>query len=155
MAITEAELKATLGKNISTMCTTGFTAADVNHCAHYVSHMLGIHFGYQCNGTRNRQGAGVSVRCDEIYNRVASRGALAGVQPQDGWLIFATSPGNMTGTQMGQSPRKHVGIYFSGKVYNYKNDEDKVVDDTLAHFHNRLKTAYSDQRLALYYAAIP
>jgi hypothetical protein len=154
MAITENELKATLGKNISEICTTGFTNNSLNHCAHFISHTLGIHSGYQCNGTTNRPGAGASVRCDEVYNRIANRGALGTTTPENGWIIFATSPGNMRGNQMGSAPKKHVGIYFNGKVYNYKNDIDKVVDDSLSHFHARLKTAYHDPNLALYYAVL-
>jgi hypothetical protein len=158
MAITEAELIASLGKNISAICPTRFHNNSHNHCAHYVSHMLGIHFGYQCDGSTSRAGAGVSVRCNEIYNRIAQRGALGTTTPQNGWLIFATSPTNMSGDQMLSGSRKHVGIYFNGNVYNYYNDpaSEQVKADTVAFFHSRLSDAYSrDAVINLYYAVLP
>jgi hypothetical protein len=158
MPITEAELKATLGQNISTICTVGFTANEPNHCAHYVSHTLNIHFGTQCDFSSRRTGPGVSIRCNEIYNNIANRGALGDIKPQNGWLIFATSPTNMNGNQMLDGSRKHVGIYFNGLVYNYYNDpaSEQVKADTVTFFHERLKAAYSrDDVINLYYAALP
>jgi len=154
MAISDTELTATLGKNISQFCTTGFTNDSDNHCAHFVSHVLGIHFGYQCNGAANRPGTGASIRCDEVYNRVARRGPLGATRPENGWLIFATPRYNMRGNHMGNAPKKHVGIYCNDKVFNYKNDVDMVVADVLSHFHARLQEAYADTTVTLYYAAL-
>jgi hypothetical protein len=156
MAITETELVASLNKTISDFCAIGFTNSKDNHCAHYVSHMLNLHFGTLCDLSfdgRNR--AAVSIRCDEIYNRLASRGALGSTTPSNGWLIFATPTFNVIGDTMGNNKKKHVGIYFNAKVYNYYNDDDQVRADTLERFHDRLKRAYSDPKLGLYYAAVP
>jgi hypothetical protein len=156
MAISETELIASINKTIADFCSIGYTNARHNHCAHFVSHMLNLRYGTLCDLSREgRNLAAVSVRCNEIYNRLATRGALGSTQPSNGWLIFATSPNNFSGDNMGESPRKHVGIYFNGKVYNYGNAEDKVRDDTLTYFHDRLKLAYSDPNLGLYYAVVP
>lgn len=54
MAISHADLNKYLGKSISEVCTNDFTSPSQNHCAHFVSHALGIQIGMLFGDMLNR-----------------------------------------------------------------------------------------------------
>lgn len=65
-----SDLKTYEGLDIKEICTTGFDSAGLNHCAHFVSHVLELGFGMLCgNMTWQTKGQGVCIRVDEIFNR--------------------------------------------------------------------------------------
>ncbi len=59
MNVTEASLNALLGKHIRDVCPLGYSADTDNHCAHFVSHVLGFQFNTTCRtmvtGTGHRR----------------------------------------------------------------------------------------------------
>jgi hypothetical protein len=76
MTITAADLEAFVGQSIGQICTNGFAAASQNHCAHFVSHALGIKLGMLCGDMAFKtRHTGASIRCDvgihfggKVYN---------------------------------------------------------------------------------------
>jgi hypothetical protein len=154
--VTAAILDGYVGKNISEICGNGFANAADNHCAHFVSHALGLAHGLTCAGMIYRAPQpGASIRCDELFNALPLRGAWASAPVlNDGLLIFTTSTGNVSAANiMSNVPRKHVGIVFGGAVYNYGNTDDKVRKEaSVEDFRARMGRAYHDAAIGLYYA---
>lgn len=158
MPITLNTLQGYVGKPISDICSNGFSASSQNHCAHFVSHALGIKLGMLCGDmTYATRKTGASIRCDELYNRLALRGkwedrpAMA-----DGLLIFVLSAANIVNGQMSAVPQKHVGIHYGGVVFNFSNSQHKVVADaTVDAFHKKFKNSYAGNDISLYYGVAP
>lgn len=48
MTVGCSKLSSYLNKNIRDICPNHFDDNNLNHCAHFVSHMLGIGIGYTC-----------------------------------------------------------------------------------------------------------
>jgi hypothetical protein len=157
MAITFADLQGYVGKSIDDICENGFTGAQHNHCAHFASHALGIQSGLLC-GTMavHAKSRGASIRCDEIYNRIANRGAWDGRRALvDGTLLFALSARNVTRNLMQNVPQKHCGILCGGKVFNFSNLRHVVVADaSIDAFHARFKALYSGGDITLFYGML-
>jgi len=42
-------LNSYVGKNISEICLNGYANNNDNHCAHFVSHILNLHFSLTCD----------------------------------------------------------------------------------------------------------
>lgn len=158
MAITQADLQGYVGKTIADLCSNNYSPADANHCAHFVSHVLGLTLGTLCGDLAYKtRRTGASIRCNELYNNLQTRGPWAEKPTaSDGILIFVLSSNHVTNNQMGSVPQKHVGIHFGGKVYHYSNSQDKVVcDPTVEAFHNKFKSAYGGNSISLYYGVVP
>lgn len=156
--VTQAILDDYVGKEITDICEVGYDARGDNHCAHFVSHALELRHGFLCTGMKHgRPEQGASLRCNELYNALAQRGPWDEAPgQQDGLLIFITVTANMTGAEMGRHPRKHVGIVFGGKVYNYGNTEDKVrAEPTVDSFKSRLGRTYGGLSNVSFYYAVP
>ncbi len=158
MATTLASLQDYVGKSIGDICSNGFSTSKQNHCAHFVSHVLGIKLGMLCGDmTWETRKTGASIRCDELYNQLRSKGewkdkpALA-----DGLLIFVTSAANVRNGLMTNHPKKHVGIHFGGQVFNFSNSKSQVVvDHSVDAFHNRFKLNYGGKDISLFFGAFP
>ena len=154
MNISASALQAYVGKPIGKICSNGFNSTSQNHCAHFVSHVLGIKFGVLCGDMKfETRKTGASIRCDELYNRLSRRG-LWQDRPQlaDGILIFVLSAKYVSGNLMSNHPQKHVGVYHSGKVFNFSNSQGKVVVDlTVEAFHAKFKPIYSGGDISLFY----
>ncbi len=156
LVVSQANLDNYVGKDISQICTTGLTGSQHNHCAHFVSHVEGFSFGLVCgdlgssSATRHQ---GATIRVDAIYNQCPYRGLWREMPtPLIYSLIFVTSASNVRNGMMGQSPRKHVGIWSHPYVYEYSNQAGWVLkDNTPEDFFNRLKAHYPDRDLELYY----
>ena len=154
MTTSLADLQAFVGKPIANICNKGFSSASQNHCAHFVSHALGIKFGMLCGDMKfETRKTGASIRCDELFNRLALRGPWE-QKPQitDGILIFVLSAKHVNGNVMSNHPQKHVGIHHSGRVFNFSNSQGKVVvDTTVEAFHSKFKTIYSGGDISLFF----
>lgn len=134
-----ADLDNYVGKSIEKICPLGFgKVGDAeNHCAHFVSHVLKINdsfgFGLTCAGMtfegKKKKDAGACLRVNEIYNHVED----LETPNEKGCLVYFTLSSNIDKSGlMGSQPKKHVGIYFQGFVYNYGNTKDAVRKNTLA-----------------------
>lgn len=158
MATTLASLRSYVGKSIGDICSTGFSTPTQNHCAHFVSHALGIKLGMLCGDMAwKTKKTGASIRCDELYNRLTFKGkwedkpALA-----DGLLIFVISAANVGNGFMYNVPQKHVGIYCGGQVFNFSNSQHQVVvDHTVEVFHDKFRRSYAGKDISLFFGVAP
>jgi hypothetical protein len=158
MPITAAELEAYVGLGIGQVCSNGFASASQNHCAHFVSHALGITLGMLCGDMKYAtRRTGASIRRDELYNGLEKKGpwdqrpAIA-----DGLLVFVVSARQVVDGVMRNVPQKHVGIRFGGKVFNFSNGQHKVVSDpTVEYFHGKFKSTYAGGDISLFYGVAP
>ncbi len=159
-ALTSILLDSYIDQNISTICPHGFDDADLNHCAHFVCHVMNVAAGsVSCRGMASSPAAGrigVCIRvhelfaaCPEVglYDKIAAAKASAGV------FVFVTAKSavNLATKAMINIPRKHVGIGLDGKIWHYSNTKDKVVTATPEEFRKH----YRGQTNGLYYGTFP
>lgn len=143
--VPDAELETYVGKNISLICDHGYIseAGHTSHCAHFLGHLLGLHFALTCGDMTNAAHQGGTLRVNEIYNRCADRGIWANKPtPLIYCLIFATQPTNMSSIQMGTNSNKHVGIWRFPYVYNYSTMNHQVLKEEIPAFLARLNGVY-------------
>ena len=135
--ITQAQLNALVGKSIGQICPNGFTSNADNHCAHFVSHVLGYTFGVTCQMMGRPNGPGANLRVQEIFPRCAKVGVWS-LRPAtlSACLVFITRAANvnLATKVMANVPRKHIGIFLGGFVWHYSNSQHKVVRQTPAQF---------------------
>jgi hypothetical protein len=158
MTITAADLEAFVGEPIDDICQTGLVAPSHNHCAHFVGHALGIKLGMLCGDmTYKTRRTGASIRCDELYNGLKSKGPWSDrPKRDDGLLIFVVSARHVVDGVMRNVPQKHVGVHFGGKVFNFSNGQHRVVSDgTVEHFHSKFKSIYAGGDVSLFYGVAP
>jgi hypothetical protein len=152
--ITEATLDGLLGKNISSICTIGYANADDNHCAHFVSHVLGYQFGFNCRGMVNGPGTPATIRVQELFPRCPTVGTWA-TRPAHltHCLVFITNASNVdvNARTMVNVPRKHVGIFVNGHIWHYSNSRDQVVKQTPEQFSHH----YAPPSNAMFFGAFP
>lgn len=153
MSKVPANLSASLGKNISGLCPFSIAQdRSQNHCAHYVSHMMGYELpGPTCkNATWNdkqKAGKGATIRVNDLFNACQSTGLLSNKPVTlSECLVFVTLNTNVSKAgqrlKMNTHPKKHVGILFQGKVWNYSNTQGKVVADPIATFQSKFSQVY-------------
>ena len=143
------------GKDIKDICNTGYIAANVNHCAHFVAHALGLTHGLLCGSMKwDTRGTGASLRVNEVYNACGERGTWSS-KPQGTkiCLAFVTLPGNVTGSTMGNHPKKHIGICIEDAIWHYSNRNDKVVTHSPTAWHTRFKGVYG-KSTEMYYGVL-
>lgn len=161
MSITKSELDAWVGKPIGDLCQNNFTTPKENHCAHFVSHVLGIRLGMVCGNmgmNRATRHTGGSIRCNELYNALQWTGPWdqRPIHLIDGMLIFVISASQVVNNVMQPVPKKHVGIHFAGHVYNFSNSQHKViVDPSVEAFHGKFKRQYGGGDVSLYFGVRP
>ncbi len=164
MSATPPPMSPYLGKHISDICPFSIGKDNnQNHCAHFVSHMMGYEFDETCKNftfaDKQREESGATLRVERLFNRAPRKGLWAD-RPAiaTSCLIFVTLDSNVraVGEQlaMGNQPRKHVGIYVGGQVWNYSNTQRKVVADGEAGFISKFQGAYRTpgQTVEFYYA---
>ena len=153
-ALTLKIMESYVGKGIGDICENGFASPDQNHCAHFVSHALGLKIGMLCGDMAfDTRKTGASIRCDELFNGLSKRGNWQDAPAlTDGLLLFVTSATNVRANVMANVPRKHVGIIFGGNVYNFGNTEHRVrKEPTVESFRTRLGHAYHDPAIPLFF----
>jgi hypothetical protein len=154
--ITRDFLMSRVGQSVEDFCTCGFgkKGDEHNHCAHYVSHVLGYRYGKLCSQMvweyRNKTGEGRTLAVHDLFNNCPQRGLWKDRPSQiDPCLIFAVhESGISTRTwHMDNIRRKHVGIYLRGECFNYHNTKNEgVAFDGDAFF----KSLYGKGTVALY-----
>lgn len=136
---TQITLEQTVDKNIASFCNNSYHDEDVNHCAHFVAHVLRLQVGMTCRQITGGTNEGASIRVHELFANCSQAGTWDQLPPAITWgLIFITNPLNvdLTTKTMANVPKKHVGIFFGPNrtVYQYKNALNKVVRQTPQEF---------------------
>ncbi|MBE0656387.1 MAG: hypothetical protein IH602_01790 [Bryobacteraceae bacterium] len=154
--LAESTLRAYLGKHISTICPIGFADDGDNHCAHFVSHVLGYQFGATCRTMKRGTGTPASIRVHDLFSHCVSVGKWDELPVPLFWgLVFITraSNVNLKSKVMNNVPRKHVGIFYGGMrtIYHYSNSRRQVVSQTPEQFSNH----YSSPDNAMFWGAAP
>lgn len=158
MPVSLPSLLAYVGKPIADICSNGFSSSSQNHCAHFVSHALDIQIGMLCGDMAwATKKTGASIRCDELFNGLSTTGSWDDKPAvDDGLLIFVLSARNVLNGMMLNVPQKHVGIHYSGQVFNFSNGQHKVVvDPSVEAFHNKFKHSYAGSDISLFYGVAP
>lgn len=154
MAYIPTDIDRSINKKISDLCPFSIAKNNSqNHCAHYVSHIMGYEFpGPTCKNftLADKQNAakGATIRVDDLFKRSPQTDLLANKPAAlTECLIFVTLASNVTMSSnilmMGNHPKKHVGILIKGKVWNYSNSNNKVVSDLLTQFQTKFTNAYA------------
>jgi len=142
--ISKEELEALLGNHISSHCDQNLIADNLNHCAHFVSHVMGYEFGYQCGNQTQSSGEGATIRVQEVFSRCPKVGLWSDKGAcLTSCLAFVTKKSNvdLVRKTMSNVPRKHIGIFAGGYIYHYSNSKDEVVKQTPAQFANHYQGA--------------
>ncbi len=147
--ITAPLLDSYLGAHIGLICPNSNASDNDNHCAHFVSHVLSLAFGYTCGPSRP-----ACMRVHEIFAKCVAPEALDACRANYGTgILFVTEERNVTmATQtMVNVPRKHVGIVCGSDVWHYSNTQHRVVKQVVDSFIYHCK----NQRNGLWLAKPP
>jgi hypothetical protein len=148
------KLEAAVGRTIGDFCKSGFTKSTDNHCAHFVSHMLGYAFGFTCRQMTGKGSNTATIRVHELFPQCPALSAF-GAGVADG-IVFVTDASNvdLVKRTMRNVPQKHVGILCDGNVYHYSNTIDEVVRQTPSEFLTRFRGVYG-AGAALFWGSFP
>lgn len=137
-----------VGQSIGDICPFGYstTKHGTSHCAHFVSHALSLHL----DGTllcgdmmiRKTRHKGATIRVNDLFNRVSHGPWDDRPQGATKLLIFVTRASNISHDRMNDDLQKHVGVFWSGSIYNYSNTLHRVVRDSEDSFQNKFKHSY-------------
>lgn len=149
-------LQEILDQTISDFCGNGFVASSDNHCAHFVSHVLGLDAGYDCAVHMQKQSGGASLRVQELFAACPDVGVLKDAPAGVPLLVFVTAISNVdvAAHTMRNVPQKHVGIFDGTHIYNYSNSQRRVVRQTPPEFLARFAAIYSG-RQGLFFGTMP
>lgn len=149
-----AKLDAYLGKDIGQICPLGYDSPHENHCAHFISHLLGFSFGYTCGMVKTGTGQAASIRVQEVFARCPSVGTWDQRPPAlNQCLAFITAAGDvhLSTRKMDNVPKKHVGILTNGVIWHYSNSLQQVVNQTPEQF----KQHYPAPHNSMFFGQIP
>jgi len=154
MSILNPNIENYLAKNIKDICGSDYHNDKTNHCAHFVSHVMGYSFGYTCKNETGKGTTGAAIRVHELFSRCPKVGLWKDKPAKDKTcLAFVTAASNVKlGTKtILNVKRKHVGIYKDGNIYHYSNTKDKVVKQTPDEF----STHYRGTNITVYFGTLP
>lgn len=146
-------LDSYLGKNISEICGNGYTDNLLNHCAHFVAHVLGLSVGYTCRNQTGGKEFGACIKVHHLFAHCVKVGTWASKPDElDACLIFITHASNVNvgKKEMVNHPRKHVGIFREGSVTHYSNTMDRVTRQSVEQFSHH----YPAPSNALFYGKV-
>jgi hypothetical protein len=136
--ISTPQLDSWLNKNMADICLNGYSKASDNHCAHFVSHVLSLNFGYTCQRHTGKQHPGANLRVQEIFARCPSVQEITSCDPTFKGIVFVSGSGNFVTrggkTTLNNVPKKHVGLLLAGSVWHYSNRQHKVVKQPMSDF---------------------
>jgi len=151
--VTVQTLDSYIGKHIGDICGNAYIHDNDNHCAHFVSHVLGLKFGATCSMLGNGKGPAANVRVQELFARCSKVGAWTANGPGlPMCLVFITNPGNvnLSSRVITNVPRKHMGLCTAGFIWHYSNTLHQVVKVPPAQFSNH----YPAPDNAMFYGTI-
>jgi hypothetical protein len=140
MAPSEDTLSNWVGHHIRDVCPRGVVSDAQNHCAHFVSHVLGFEFGTTCRSlSAHHPGDSATIRVQDLFANCDQVGKWDSLPTPRVWgLVFITNLANvdLDAQTMRNVPRKHVGIFIGGQrtIYQYKNRVRQVVRQTPEEF---------------------
>lgn len=146
-----------VSRTISEICQN-LNDSDLNHCAHFVCHVLGMGFGYTCTSqTGSHASPAANIRVQEVFPQCAAVGEwsarpLAVTQ----CLIFVTTktnPVDLKTKNFPNIPKKHVGILWKNNIYHYSNNSGYVRKQSPDDFITYMTSAYGPLRTL--YGTIP
>ncbi len=148
-------LNTYVGKEITAICPHGFHDKTMNHCAHFVSHVMSLAVGVTCKSLSNKAVAtipGGCVKVHELFAKCAKVGLFADA-PDEPVLVFVLGQNlvKLPTKSMTNVPKKHVGIHLDGTIWHYSNGKDKVVTASPDEF----KKHYSGQVNEMYFGTFP
>jgi len=163
MPVGEGDVFDYINHKMGDICQNHYDTEAENHCAHFVSHALGITLATKCGDLAYAtRGTGATVRCNELFNGLTNRGVWANrPDKQAPLLLFVTFEQNVRNNVMGMMPSKHVGIWFSQRVYNFSNTAHIVVaDESPDKFIHKIGTYYKGKHpnsgnIGAYYGVPP
>lgn len=129
--ISASTLNFYVNKHVSMICPNGYDRDNINHCAHFVGHVLGITVGKTCVSIVGGTGAKGSIRVNEIFKMWCPSVGEFDSKPNSvsQGLIFIIDEINV-----GLSPKhmrnvgtKHMGFFVGDTVWHYSNGRHKVV----------------------------
>ncbi|MCW7538400.1 hypothetical protein OOT46_11170 [Aquabacterium sp. A7-Y] len=145
-------LNEVLGKHISHLCPFSLGQMNgENHCAHFVSHMLGYEFAETCKNLKftdkKRSERGATIRVNSLFNAASHTGQWDDKPLHlSSCLLYVTLSSNITQAghriMMGTQRQKHIGIFIDGRVWHYSNLSDKITVDPLPDFVRKFTHAY-------------
>jgi hypothetical protein len=157
-------LDAFLGKTIDEVCGKyGGVGDGINHCAHFVSHVLQLRIpgAALCSNVGDDDDVvnpnkwkyaerhnGFCVRVNQVFNSCNNRMRFDFQPATATCLIVATLEGNIekeSPLTIGSSSNKHIGFLVGSDVYNYSNTRDKVVKVPTSEF----KSHYGSKTILL------
>jgi hypothetical protein len=150
------DMEPFLDKNISEMCGNGLDDPALNHCAHFVSHAVGLKFSYNCQQLVGGKREPANIRVHEVFAMCPRVGAWEDADTSKDQLIFVTRKNvvNVSSKTMQNIPQKHIGVYRGGHVYHYSNTEDRVIKQTVNAFYDRFQRAYKGDQ-GLFFGEVP
>ena len=143
-----------MGSHASNFCPNSYHDNKINHCAHFVSHVMGFNFGYTCFHQTGAGNGGASIKVQEIFSRCTDVGLWEDKPSLPlSCLAFVTDQKNVNidrGT-MRNVPKKHVGIFHMGRVYHYSNSKNMVVSQIVDQFRKH----YLGKQIRVYFGSFP
>jgi hypothetical protein len=150
-------LNSSLGKSIDRICPNKFHDFSSNHCAHYVSHMMGLEFSYNCKEFKGGNKQAGNIRVHEIFSQCPKVGKFNDKPDTDQpLLVFVTRKDvvNLSEKRMVNIPQKHIGVFLDNHIYHYSNSQEKVVKWTPQEFYDRFEHIYRGKQ-GLFYGTVP
>ena len=151
--VSPATLDLLKDHSMADICHNGFAKVQKghSHCAHFVSHVLGVQVGGTCRNMGTKAGSwGVTMRVNELFEACPTRGFWANRPPalvtclafvllhqhKQGkkWRSVMSGDGQR---MTGHVRERHVGIHHGGNVWHFHNGQNKVVCQPLATFEKR------------------
>lgn len=138
--MSKVKLDGYLNKHISEICGVGYNKNSDNHCAHFVSHVLGLNFGFTCGMMVHSSQSAGSIRVQEIFPKCKQVGSWDTLSDSlECGLVFITRASNVNiqDKTMLNVPRKHVGIFYGKeikRVWHYSNSRNRVVSQSIEEF---------------------
>lgn len=156
MANLQKKLNKYLGKSIDQICPNKFHDFQKNHCAHFVSHAVGLEFSYQCREYKGGKSAPANIRVHEVFSQCPRVGKFEDAPGDRPVLVFVTRKKAVTLSTktMLNIPQKHIGIHIDGFIYHYSNSQEKVVKWKVAKFFDTFQSIYSGDQ-GLFYGTFP
>ncbi len=143
-----------MGDHIRSICSNKYHKNNDNHCAHFVSHVMGFNFGFLCRNMTGAGKGGATIRVQDIFTKCQKVGEWSNKPCELSQCIaFVTDSKNidLKNAKMQNVPKKHVGIYKNGMIYHYSNGRNMVVSQTPAQFENH----YRGKDVTVYYGTFP
>lgn len=141
-------LDSYLDQTVADFCGRyGSVGDSFNHCAHFVSHVLGLRIpgAALCSNVGSstysyaERAQGYCIRVNQVFNSCENRARWSDAGESGTCLIVATIPANIESgspVAIGQMSRKHIGFHVNGQVYHYSNTRDLVVRQPVGEFRN-------------------